>query len=241
MNKALRIDDIGASSKKYEIYSKFHGGNILFLKYMQCFRAWGSYREMTVNEWNSVFNILEKFNAKLTVGVTATWVEADGTLVPFPEKFQEEAAKLKEGVKAGLLEIANHGLTHCVVGKHLPRLFFSNRKYHREFWGWLDTKVHFEHIKRSQQILQNYFGMCIETLVPPGNVFTESTIIAARENGIKVINCYTKSRNVNGVRILSEENVTAFHDRELVLEGVDWLERKLEAYEDVTYYFVKEL
>lgn len=241
MNKALRIDDIGASSKKYEIYSKFHGGNILFLKYMQCFRAWGSYREMTVTEWNSVFNILEKFNAKLTVAVTAAWVEADGTLVPFSGKFQEEAAKLKEGVKAGLLDIANHGLTHCVVGKHLPRLFFSNRKFHREFWSWIDPEVHFEHIKRSQQILQNYFEMCIETLVPPGNVFAESTIIAARENGIKVINCYTESRNVNGVRILGEENVTSFHDRELVLNGVGWLRKLLSDQPGMNYCFVKDL
>ena len=35
---ALRIDDIGASTKKYEIYSKKFLGNILFLKYTELFK-----------------------------------------------------------------------------------------------------------------------------------------------------------------------------------------------------------
>lgn len=238
---ALRIDDIGASSKQFEVYSKFRPGNILFFKYLPCFRAWGPYEEMSTDEWRGVFNVLEKFNAKLTVGVTATWVEADGSLVPFPEKFQEEAAKLKEGVKAGLLDIANHGLTHCVVGKHLPRLFFSNRKFHREFWSWIDPEVHFEHIRRSQQILQNYFEVAVTTFIPPGNVYADVTLQAAKASGIDLINCHTSEDVRNGMRILGEKNVLAFHDRELVLEGIGWLEKKLSQQEDMEYCFVKEL
>jgi len=67
---------------------------------------------------------------KLTVGITACWVTYDGDLIPFPEKYPEQADLLKFGSESGLLEIANHGLTHCVVGKH----FFissSNRHYFR--------------------------------------------------------------------------------------------------------------
>ena len=243
MKTALRIDDIGASSKQFEVYSKrFKGlGNVLFFKYLPWFRAWGPYREMTANEWEQVFDILQEFNAKLTVGITAAWVEKDGTIVPFPEKYPEQAAVLKKGAEKGLLEIANHGLTHCVVGKHLPRMMFSNRKFHREFWQWLDDDIHQKHIRQSQQILQDYFQVKITTFVPPGNVYTNVTIEAAKKSGINLINCYTKSCTKNGMRILGEENVFAFHDRELILEGTDYLRNFLLKQPDTQYCFVKEL
>jgi len=239
---ALRIDDIGASTKRYEVYSKRLFGNFLYLKYLQSFRAWGPYREMTVEEWGEVFGILEQFNAKLTVGITATWVDRNGELIPFPKKFPQRAETLKEGLESGLLEIANHGLTHCVVGRHLPRLFSSNRKYHREFWDWLPRKVHSDHLEHSQNILQDYFETGITTLIPPGNVFCKHTIDAAEANGIKRINCLAKNSPVSQMRIIGNESVIDFHDREIVLEGVEWLKRKLESLpEDTEFVFVKEL
>jgi peptidoglycan/xylan/chitin deacetylase (PgdA/CDA1 family) len=148
---------------------------------------------------------------------------------------------LKNACTEGIIEIANHGLSHCVIGKHLPRLFTSNRKFHREFWPWLDEKVHYEHIKKSQQILQEYFGTAITTLVPPGNVFSEATIKAAAQFGIKLINCNTKSGTVNSIRILGDENVFAFHDRDIMLGGTEWLGKQLRAKSDVEYCFVSEL
>jgi peptidoglycan/xylan/chitin deacetylase (PgdA/CDA1 family) len=240
---ALRIDDIGASSKQFEVYSKrFRGlGNIFFFKYLPWFRTWGPYREMTADEWEQVFDILQEFNAKLTVGVTACWVERDCSLVPFHEKFEKQAETLKKGLEAGLIEIANHGLIHCVVGKHLPRLVLSNRKSHREFWPWLPEELHFQHIEQSQKILQNYFQTKITTFVPPGNVYSEATMAAAKQFGINLINCHTKSCTKNGMRILGEENVFAFHDRELILEGVDWLRKFLLEQADTQYCFVREL
>ena len=117
---ALRIDDIGASTKKYEIYSKKPLGNILFLKYTKLFKAWGPYDEMDDAQWQLVLDLLIKFSAKLTVGITASWVDRDCNMVPFHEKYPAQAGVLKQGWKEGLLEIANHGLTHCVVGKHMP-------------------------------------------------------------------------------------------------------------------------
>ena len=101
---------------------------------------------MTVEIWDQVMDILKKTNACLTVGITAAWVNKDNSIVPFPEKFPEEAKILKAGLNEGLVEIANHGLTHCVVGKHLPKMFFSNRKYHREYWDWISRDIHFDHI-----------------------------------------------------------------------------------------------
>ncbi len=243
MKIALRIDDIGASSKQFEVYSKrFKGlGSVFFLKYLPWFRAWGPYPEMTEGQWEQVFELLRRFNARLTVGVTAGWVEKDGTLIAFPEKFEKQAQKLKEGSVEGLLEIANHGLTHCVVGRHLPRLFFSNRKYHREFWDWLDDKIHIDHIRESQMILQDYFEVAVTTFIPPGNVYTDITVQACEEFGINLINCQTVNSFNGAVRILDDENVVAFHDRELVLEGVEWLENTLNQQEDIEYCFVREL
>ncbi len=243
MKLALRIDDIGASTKRYGVYSKRRGGNILFLKYLPGFRAWGVYREMTADELSQLFDVLQKFNAKLTVAVTAAWVERDGSLVPYPEKFPHQAAVLKKAVRQGLLEIANHGLTHCVLDSHLfkPRLFSGNRKYHREFWEWLPEDVHRSHIQQSQKILQDYFQTAVTTLVPPGNVYADATILAAKQFSINLINCQTESGTRNGIRILGNEHVLAFHDRELVLEGVNWLENKLAQQSNVTYYFVKDL
>lgn len=243
MRLALRIDDIGASSKRYEIYSKkFRGlGNFLFMKYLPFFNSWGPYRELTSVEWEQIFKILNKYYAKLTVGITAAWVEKDGSLVPFPTKYNQEAAKIKEGLDSGLLEIANHGLTHCVVGKHLPRLFTSNRTFHREFWEWLPDKIHFEHIRRSQEILQDFFQTPVTTFIPPGNVYSGVTIRAAKECGIKLINCRLPSSIVNNIRAVGNEQIVAFHDRELVLKGVAWLENLLSMYSGVEYCFVKEL
>ncbi len=241
MKLALRIDDIGASTKRYEVYSKRLGGNILFLKYFRWFRAWGPYREMTADEWEQVFDILRRFDAKLTVAVTAAWVEKDGSLVPFFEKFPAQAGVLKKAVQQGLLEIANHGLTHCVVGRHLPRLFSSNREFHREFWDWLAEDVHCHHIQQSQKILQGYFQVAVTTLIPPGSVYGQATVRAAKRFGINLINCLTVDGTNNGVRILSDEHVLAFHDRELILASVDWLENLLSQRPDTTCCFVRDL
>lgn len=242
----LRIDDIGASSKAHSIYSKkLKGvGNWLFLKYLPGLKAWGPYREMTANEWDGVFGLLRAYKAKLTVAITAAWVEYDGTLVPFPEKFPEEAAKLKQGMEEGLVEIANHGLTHCVVEglKFRPRPFSSNRKFHREFWDYLPEAHHRDNLMRAQGILQGYFGVPVTTLVPPGNVFSDATIKACDEAGIRRINCQTSRGPVDGLAIFGNDGVLAFHDRELVLEGAGWLEERLKACAPGTVFvFAKEL
>ena len=243
MNKyALRMDDIGASTKRFEVYSKRKFGNFLFLKYLNGFKAWGPYREMSVDEWNEVYKILHRFKAKLTVGITAAWVKRNGELTPFPEKFPDEASILKDGLHEGLLEIANHGLTHCVVGKHLPRLFSSNRQYHREFWESIPREIHFDHLDQSQSILQDYFETRITTLIPPGNVFSQDTIDAAQQNGIKRINCLNVGPSNGEINIIGNESVIDFHDREIVLEGTGWLQRKLESLpKDIEFILVKEL
>ena len=110
---SLRIDDIGASTKQFEVYSKkFKGlGNLFFLKYLPWFKAWGSYREMIADEWKQVFNVLQEFNAKLTVSITACWVEKDCSLIPFHEKFKEQANVLKKAIQSNTTELTVENMT----------------------------------------------------------------------------------------------------------------------------------
>lgn len=241
MNKiALRIDDIGASTKIHERYCERRLLNVGFLRDRRLFGAWGPYREMTGQEWREVFGLLREFNAKLTVAVTAAWVEESGELVPFPEKFPEELVALRQGVESGLIEIAGHGLTHSVLQDRLflPRMFGSNRSYHREFWDWIPEATHFSHVKRAVETLEIAFGKKIRTFVPPGNVYTATTLRACSAMGIEVVNCNNpRTPDPTGkIRVLGNENILPFHDRELVLFGVDWLRRKLTAYPKGTQF-----
>ena len=115
--KAIRIDDYGASSKYYEVYSKkFYGlTNFWFLKRLNSFKAWGPYPETTADEMYCLIEFLQYYNAKATLAVTASWVENDSSITPFPLKFPALAAAISYGVQAGIFEVASHGLTHCVL------------------------------------------------------------------------------------------------------------------------------
>ena len=247
----LRLDDVGACSKRYEIYSDHAwswkalsvSANWLFLKYVPPFKKWGPYREMTAQEWHAVYDLLETYGAKLTVAVTAAWAESERHLIPFPMRFPEEAAALKEGLGQGLIEIANHGLTHCVLKDNAfkPKWFSSNRRYHREFWDWVPLEEQEEHIRRSQDILQTYFHTEVVTFVPPGSVFTEATLEIAWRYGMRYVSCNTPRRLHGQMAIVGDEQVLPFHDREIVLNGVDWLQQRLEANRDKQLCFVREL
>jgi len=242
---ALRIDDIGASTKEFEVYSnKLRGvGNFLFLKYLPYFRSWGVYREMSVRDWDGLFNFLRVKSLGLTIAVTASWVEKNGKMTPFPKKFPEQAKILKEAMKKGLCEIANHGLTHCLAGKHLPRLFSSNRQFHREFYPYLPEDIHREHIIRSQAILQDYFQEDIVTFTPPGNLWSQTTEKLCAEHGLKIISSERNEKNEyrNGLFFPSCENTIAFHDRDIVLNSLKFMETIINRNPDVSFVNIKEM
>jgi peptidoglycan/xylan/chitin deacetylase (PgdA/CDA1 family) len=248
---ALRLDDVGASSKKFEVYSEKNwqfgpvkmSANWLFLKYLPAYKSWGPYRELRATEWLEIQDLLENFAAKLTVAVTAAWVEAEGNLIPFPEKFPEEAAAIKAGVGQGLLEVANHGLTHCVVKDNLfrPKLFSSNRSFHREFGTLVSIADQDEHLRKSQQILEDWLGIAITTFVPPGNQFTEDTLPLVAKHGLSHLSANTPPQFDSRPIMLGNQNVMAFHDRDIVLGGSAWLRSLLERNEGRQFVFVSEL
>lgn len=230
---ALRLDDVGAASKQHEVHGLTRvavgrvavpfPGNFLFLKYVPPIKRWGPYRELTPAAWEAILTELQAAGARMTVAITAGWVEADGSVVPFPVKFPAVAATLRAGVDGGLLEVANHGYTHCVLAgrRFRPRLFSGNRHEHREFYDWLPERTHREHLGRSQAILQEFFGRTVLTFVPPGNVFARKTLAAAAEVGIRYVSCLGPARwgTVDGITFVGKEHVVAIHDRDIVVGG----------------------
>jgi peptidoglycan/xylan/chitin deacetylase (PgdA/CDA1 family) len=230
---ALRLDDVGAASKRYEIYGRTRlgpvrfPGNWLFLKYLPGIKRWGPYRELRASEWEHLLALLERAGSRLTVAITAGWVEWDGRIVPFPKKFPDEAAAIHRGVTAGLLEVANHGYTHCVLARMAfrPRAFSSNRGCHREFLDSIPEAEQREHLARSQGILQDYFATGVVTFVPPGNVLTRVTAAMAVEHGLRFLSCRGAGAlgPVPGLTVVDRDRVIDLHDRDIVLGGVDAL------------------
>ncbi len=239
LGRALRLDDVGAASKQHEVYGLTRiplgrwalpfPGNFLLLKYVPPIKRWGPYRELTASEWEAILGALERTGCRLTVGITAGWVEGNGRVVPFPRKFPDAAGVIREGAGRGLLEIANHGYTHCVLAgrRFLPRLFSGNRTEHREFHEWLPSAVHREHLTRAQSILQDFLGRPVVTFVPPGNVFARATLSAAAEAGLRYVSCLAPGRwgAVPGLTFVDDGDVLALHDRDIVCGGVGVLDR----------------
>jgi peptidoglycan/xylan/chitin deacetylase (PgdA/CDA1 family) len=252
---ALRLDDVGAASKQHEVYGATRieigplaipfPGNFLFFKYIPPAKRWGPYRELDAEEWERSLATLEAAGTRMTVGVTAGWVEREGTIVPFPRKFPETAAVIRRGVERGQLEVANHGYTHCVLegGRFRPRLFSGNRSDHREFHEWLPVTVHREHVATAQKILQDFLGSPVLTFVPPGNVFTRDTLAAAAAAGLRYVSCLAPARwgAVEGLTFVSESDVLAIHDRDIVLGGIGFLQRLLGERDREAFVTVREV
>jgi len=232
--RALRLDDVGAASKQHEVYGLTRirlgplalpfPGNFLFLKYLPPIKRWGPYPELTAAQWEAILAALAAAGARMTVGVTAGWVEADGSVVPFPRKFPAQAAAIRAGVERGLLEVANHGYTHCVLqdGLFRARLFSGNRPYHREFHEWLPDDLHRDHLKRAQDILEGFLGRAVVTFVPPGNVFGAATLEAAAAAGLRYVSCLNPGRGgpVAGLTFVDDDAVVSMHDRDIVRGGL---------------------
>src|SRR5438552_1454690 len=95
----------------------------------------------------------------------------------------------ESGVDAGLIEVANHGLTHCLLAGRAfrPRVFTGNRTYHREFYDFVPPETQEANIERAQAILSDAFEGPIVTLVPPGNLLQPVTVEIARRHGVRYL------------------------------------------------------
>jgi len=250
------MDDIGASTKIYNQYGKTHwkvfGKNLplsffanwLFFKRIKPFAKWAIYNELNEEDWKKIFFCLRRNNANMTIGITAAWAISEFNIISFDQKFPRQTAILREGVEEGLIEIAHHGLTHCVLKDNafLPKRFKGNRTYHREFWDWLPESYHKEHIEKAQAILISAFKTDIITFIPPGNVWTEITENYAASVGIKYLSSLESrsptGKKSNGIFYIGNENMIDFHDREIALYGIAWLEKRMNP--NIQYCTVKD-
>lgn len=196
----LRMDDVGACSKRDEQAWLRPGG-------------WAPYHELDARQLTAIMDLLALSGSTMTVAVTACWVERSGELIPYQRKYPDACAVLRDAAQCGLIEVANHGLTHCIPGRHLPRWCRSNRQFHREFTGYLPAEEHYRHLARSQELLAEASGVRPVTFVPPGGAMTADTVGAAYAAGIRHF-----SHRIAGL---------AFHDRDIARHGVGWLAERI--------------
>lgn len=232
--KALRLDDFGASAKHNEIYTKaLNGwGNLFGLHNFQKFRAWAKYDEIEPELLERFIQKLIDRNSRATLGITACWLNLDGSMETFNVKFPDHVKLLNEGIACKVIEIANHGLTHAVTEDlaFKPKIFSSNRTMHREYWPWRSNGVIRTSVSLSQMILGECFGLRPTIGVPPGNAWCRSYAEACSEYGIKIINSNLPSQDqVNldelGLIYLSNDRVHALHDKELTEETLEFFKR----------------
>ena len=209
VTRALRIDDIGAASKRWEIWSRHRWANATPLKWLYPFKAWGPYRELAAWELDMLCGLVDGKRSRLTLAITACWVERDGTLVPYPEKFPRQAEVILKWVRRGTVEVANHGLTHCRVGQHLPRWWRGNREMHREFTDAMSRNDVARSLGLSQSIFERWLGLRPRVLVPPGLQFPEKFYDGLGPVGLRV---WTRE---------DEARCLTYHDRDFVC-GDGW-------------------
>ena len=207
--RSLRVDDIGASPKRWEVYSRTRWANVGPFKYLPPWKAWGPYRELAAWEIDMLCGLVAGKRSRLTLAITACWVERDGTLVPYPEKFPRQADVILTWVRRGVVEVANHGLTHCREGQHLPRWFHGNREAHREFGEDMSHEQIHARLLRAQNIFARWLGKAPAVLVPPGLMLSEKQSVFVEVGGLRV---WTREH---------EARCLTWHDRDFVL-GDGW-------------------
>ncbi len=209
--KILRIDDFFSNTRLFNQHAKTRKINVfllkkipilffanwLFIKRTKILKGWAPFPEISPKKLLEISNLLQKFDCSATLAITATFLDENSKFIPFFEKYPEQSKIIKDGVRKKIFHIANHGLTHCVVNKkkYLPKLFSSNRKYHREFYNWIPYSIKEDHIIKSNKLLEKYFNIKIDTFVPPGNVWCKDTEEILIKEGIKII--LTDKKNIN--------------------------------------------
>lgn len=130
--RSLRLDDLGASSKQFEWWSRRRWANVWPLHSRALFGAWGPYRELAPHALDRICIAVDTVGRTLTLAITPNWVERDGTLIPYETKYPQHAAVVRRWARAGVVTVVQHGWTHCLPGQHHPRWIGGNRPAHRE-------------------------------------------------------------------------------------------------------------
>lgn len=159
----LRLDDLGASTKRYEWWSRHRWANVWPLHSRYLFGAWGPYRELTAAELDAICGMAAHYEAPLILAITPLWVERNNQCVPYHVKFPRQAAVVKRWVQRGTVTVAQHGVTHCYVGRHRPRWIGGNRPWHREERG-----ANPRSLDAWLELSQRWLQRSVDTYIEPG-------------------------------------------------------------------------
>ena len=160
----IRIDDLGASSKVYERWSHKRWANVHPLHHRRLFGVWGPYRELKPDELEHIFSVVANAHRTICVALTAYWVKRNGSLMSYNRKFPGQAAVVALYARRGVVEVAAHGMTHCVPGHHLHRWVGNNRYWHRDRAPWRDEA------KRS---IESWLELPVTRFVEPGQIYKQ--------------------------------------------------------------------
>ena len=219
--RALRIDDLGASSKAYEQWSRTRWANVGPFKAHWPWKAMGPYRELRADELNRICGMVAEADSRITLAITSAWNDGRWWLgedpIPYRFKFPAQAEVVKRWAERGIVEVANHGWTHTTRRHIRPRFWRGNRDAHREFTDAEPADGGNNALIWSQEDFVRWLGSLAPTiLVPPGFVFHEKFQPCAGRLGLRVW------RKDEDARVL------ALHDRDFVLgDGFNELRRQL--------------
>lgn len=145
---ALRMDDVGAASKRHEVYGvtrvRLGGlrvpfpGNFLFLKYLPPIKRWGPYRELEAGDWEAVLERLERRlpHDRGGHGGLGRGGRIDRAVPAQVSRGEPRPARRRRARPARGGQPRLHPL--CPRGQAVPAPPFSgNRGEHREFYDWL--------------------------------------------------------------------------------------------------------
>ncbi|MBF0478848.1 MAG: VCBS repeat-containing protein [Candidatus Omnitrophica bacterium] len=133
----------------------------------------------------NIISIFKSHNIPITFGVIPYRTKGDfhnpaqQDLVPLT---QEKANIFKEAVKAGTLEIAQHGYSHQTT--HVPGT--AKGDYWTEFNG-ADYNTQLLKLKTGRELLQKMTGLEINTFIPPWNTYDLTTVSALKKLGYSTI------------------------------------------------------
>ena len=158
---SIRIDDIGSASKRWEYHAPKTWQNVWPLHSRRVFGCMAPYRELSAEELETIFSVVQKAGRVVTIALTAYWVSWRGSLKSFNRKYPAQAAVIALYARRGVVEVAAHGCTHMQVGFHRPKLIGSNRYFHRERGPWRDEA------KRS---IESWLELPVTRFVEPGQI-----------------------------------------------------------------------
>lgn len=229
---ALRLDDPGASAKRY-------------------LSEW-AHDDVSAEAWSSLWDALG--GGRLSAFCCPGWVTESGEVLPSRSANAAEWAHLDEGRARGCLDLECHGFTHLDTdtGAWLAAADrYTNRDWFREMWP--PRLVEEPSVDVQRAVVQRWQAACGPgtSLVAPGEAWGLNTVTAARLQGLRLFNSWgicrldmpvpTWSAGV-GSPYLDEADgawsscevpvVGYWHDRDMAVSGPGWAPSQLDAWRD---------